>query len=142
MEPSHLSQSIQQLQSTPLDDLERQIARGERSDDLRAVLGEQLAAELEQMAQQGRAQVLSGEERPLVVVLPGIIGSSLLNVLGDVGTIWLNPLALIAGKLRYLQLDQAVAIIFCTPFIVAALGGPILGEWIRWRRWTAIGVGF
>jgi drug/metabolite transporter (DMT)-like permease len=44
--------------------------------------------------------------------------------------------------LRYLQLDQAVAIIFCTPFIVAALGGPILGEWIHWRRWTAIGVGF
>jgi drug/metabolite transporter (DMT)-like permease len=44
--------------------------------------------------------------------------------------------------LRYLQLDQAVAIIFCTPFIVAALGGPMLGEWIHWRRWTAIGVGF
>ena len=44
--------------------------------------------------------------------------------------------------LRYLQLDQAIAIIFCTPFIVAALGGPILGEWIHWRRWTAIGVGF
>jgi hypothetical protein len=32
--------------------------------------------------------------------------------------------------LRYLQLDEAVAIIFCTPFIVAALGGPMLGEWI------------
>src|SRR5207237_10005544 len=44
--------------------------------------------------------------------------------------------------LRYLQLDQAVSIIFCTPFIVAALGGPMLGEWIRWRRWTAIGIGF
>jgi drug/metabolite transporter (DMT)-like permease len=44
--------------------------------------------------------------------------------------------------LRYLQLDQAIAIIFSTPFIVAALGGPILGEWIRWRRWTAITVGF
>jgi drug/metabolite transporter (DMT)-like permease len=44
--------------------------------------------------------------------------------------------------LRYLQLDQVVAIIFCTPFIVAALGGPMLGEWIRWRRWTAITVGF
>ena len=40
--------------------------------------------------------------------------------------------------LRYLQLDEAVAIIFCTPFIVAVLGGPMLGEWIGWRRWTAI----
>lgn len=44
--------------------------------------------------------------------------------------------------LRYLQLDQAIAIIFSTPFIVAALGGPLLGEWIKWRRWTAIIVGF
>jgi drug/metabolite transporter (DMT)-like permease len=44
--------------------------------------------------------------------------------------------------LRYLQLDEAVSIIFCTPFIVAALGGPMLGEWIGWRRWTAIVVGF
>src|SRR5690349_4307881 len=44
--------------------------------------------------------------------------------------------------LRYLQLDQAIAIIFSTPFLVAALGGPILGEWVRWRRWTAITVGF
>jgi drug/metabolite transporter (DMT)-like permease len=44
--------------------------------------------------------------------------------------------------LRYLQLDEAVAIIFSTPFFVAALSGPILGEWVRWRRWTAIGVGF
>lgn len=44
--------------------------------------------------------------------------------------------------LRYLQLDEAIAFIFCTPFIVAALSGPILGEWIKWRRWTAITVGF
>ena len=46
------------------------------------------------------------------------------------------------SRLRYLQLDEAVSIIFCTPFIVAALGGPMLGEWIGWRRWTAIVVGF
>jgi drug/metabolite transporter (DMT)-like permease len=44
--------------------------------------------------------------------------------------------------LRYLQLDQTMAIAFCTPFLVAALGGPLLGEWIKWRRWTAITVGF
>jgi drug/metabolite transporter (DMT)-like permease len=34
------------------------------------------------------------------------------------------------------------AIIFSTPFMVALLGGPMLGEWIDWRRWTAIIVGF
>jgi drug/metabolite transporter (DMT)-like permease len=44
--------------------------------------------------------------------------------------------------LRYLQLDEAVALAFSTPFFVAALSGPILGEWVRWRRWTAVVVGF
>jgi drug/metabolite transporter (DMT)-like permease len=44
--------------------------------------------------------------------------------------------------LKYLQLDQALAIIFSTPFIVAILAGPMLGEWVGWRRWLAILVGF
>ena len=43
---------------------------------------------------------------------------------------------------RYLQLDQSLAILFSTPFLVAILAGPILGEWIGWRRWVAILVGF
>ena len=44
--------------------------------------------------------------------------------------------------LRYLQLDQTVSIIFATPFIITLLGGPLLGEWVGWRRWTAVLVGF
>jgi len=44
--------------------------------------------------------------------------------------------------LRYLQLDEALSILFSTPFIVAVLCGPLLGEWVGWRRWTAISVGF
>jgi drug/metabolite transporter (DMT)-like permease len=43
---------------------------------------------------------------------------------------------------RYLQLDQALSILFSTPFLVAILAGPFLGEWIGWRRWLAILVGF
>ena len=43
---------------------------------------------------------------------------------------------------RYLQLDEALAILFSTPFLVAIMAGPILGEWVGWRRWTAIAVGF
>ena len=39
---------------------------------------------------------------------------------------------------RYLQLDEALAILFSTPFLVAILAGPMLGEWVGWRRWTAI----
>lgn len=44
--------------------------------------------------------------------------------------------------LRYLQLDQSSVIAFTTPFFVALLAGPLLGEWIGWRRWMAILVGF
>jgi drug/metabolite transporter (DMT)-like permease len=61
------------------------------------------------------------------------IGRSILLLASTLG----NFLAL-----RYLQLDEAIAIIFSTPFFVAAMSGPILGEWVRWRRWTAITVGF
>jgi drug/metabolite transporter (DMT)-like permease len=44
--------------------------------------------------------------------------------------------------LRWLQLDQTTSILFGTPFLVAVLSGPILGEWVGWRRWCAILVGF
>lgn len=44
--------------------------------------------------------------------------------------------------LQYLQLDQTVSIMFATPFIVAILSGPFLGEWIGPRRWAAVIVGF
>jgi drug/metabolite transporter (DMT)-like permease len=44
--------------------------------------------------------------------------------------------------LRFLQLDQTASIMFTTPFLVAAFAGPLLGEWLDWRRWTAIIIGF
>jgi len=44
--------------------------------------------------------------------------------------------------LKYLRLDQTMTILFSTPFFVAVLSGPFLGEWVGWRRWTAIAVGF
>jgi drug/metabolite transporter (DMT)-like permease len=44
--------------------------------------------------------------------------------------------------LHYLQLDQTATIAFTAPFFIALLAGPLLGEWIHWRRWTAIIVGF
>lgn len=43
---------------------------------------------------------------------------------------------------RYLQLDEAMAILFSAPFLIAILAGPMLGEWVGWRRWIAILVGF
>ena len=55
-----------------------------------------------------------------------LLGSTVLNVVA----------------LRYLQLDQTVSILFSTPFLVAVLAGPLLGEWIGPRRWAAVSIGF
>ncbi|HET9717461.1 MAG TPA: DMT family transporter [Pseudolabrys sp.] len=55
-----------------------------------------------------------------------LVGSTALNFLG----------------LRWLQLDEALSIIFTFPFLVAIISGPVLGEWLGWRRWSAIGFGF
>ncbi|MEQ1652500.1 MAG: DMT family transporter [Hyphomicrobium sp.] len=43
---------------------------------------------------------------------------------------------------KYLRLDQTVAIAFLAPLVVAALAGPFLGEWVGWRRMLAILIGF
>lgn len=76
------------------------------------------------------------------VTTPGLLrtaqpGLQIVRSLLLVGSTALNFLAL-----RWLQLDEALSIIFTFPFIVAIAAGPMLGEWIGWRRWTAIGVGF
>lgn len=44
--------------------------------------------------------------------------------------------------LRSLRLDQTITIQFLAPLLVALLAGPILGEWVGWRRLIAIVVGF
>lgn len=44
--------------------------------------------------------------------------------------------------LQYLQLAETASIMFAGPIVVAALAGPLLGEWAGPRRWAAIGIGF
>jgi drug/metabolite transporter (DMT)-like permease len=44
--------------------------------------------------------------------------------------------------LQYLRLDQTVTVVFLAPLVVALLAGPLLGEWVGWRRLVAILVGF
>ena len=44
--------------------------------------------------------------------------------------------------LQHLRLDQTTTIFFLTPLTVALLAGPVLGEWVGWRRLIAILVGF
>jgi drug/metabolite transporter (DMT)-like permease len=43
---------------------------------------------------------------------------------------------------RYLRLDQTVTIAFMAPLVVAALAGPVLGEYVGWHRTLAIVTGF
>ncbi|MEX0368467.1 MAG: DMT family transporter [Ruegeria sp.] len=40
-----------------------------------------------------------------------------------------------------LGLIESLAVFICYPLLVAALSGPVLGEQVGWRRWSAIGVG-
>jgi drug/metabolite transporter (DMT)-like permease len=58
------------------------------------------------------------------------------------GVLLVASTALNFVALRWLQLDEALSIIFTFPFVVAIASGPMLGEWLGWRRWTAICVGF
>lgn len=44
--------------------------------------------------------------------------------------------------LQHLRLDQTVTVVFLAPLLVALLAGPLLGEWVGWRRLVAILVGF
>ncbi|WP_068086896.1 DMT family transporter [Polycladidibacter stylochi] len=49
---------------------------------------------------------------------------------------------LLCTALQYLQLAQTVSISFAAPFVIAAVSGPLLGEWCGPRRWAAIILGF
>jgi drug/metabolite transporter (DMT)-like permease len=42
----------------------------------------------------------------------------------------------------HLRLDQTATIMFLSPLLVAGLAGPLLNEWIGWRRMLAIATGF
>lgn len=41
-----------------------------------------------------------------------------------------------------LGLIESHAVFACYPLVIAALSGPVLGERVGWRRWTAICIGF
>ena len=76
------------------------------------------------------------------ITRPGMLVSARPGLQIARSTLLLGSTALNFFALKYLQLDQALTITFSTPFLVAALAGPVLGEWVGPRRWAAIGVGF
>jgi drug/metabolite transporter (DMT)-like permease len=73
---------------------------------------------------------------------PGMLVSARPGLQIARSTLLLGSTALNFFAIQFLQLDQALTIVFATPFLVAALAGPVLGEWVGPRRWAATGVGF
>jgi drug/metabolite transporter (DMT)-like permease len=73
---------------------------------------------------------------------PGLFDTRRTTLQLSRGLLLLGSTALNFVALLYLQLDQTAAIVFSTPFWVALLAGPILGERLGPRRWAAIVVGF
>ncbi|MEJ6393244.1 DMT family transporter [Gymnodinialimonas sp. 2305UL16-5] len=58
------------------------------------------------------------------------------------GALLATEICVMVGAFVLLGLVESHAIFTCYPLIVAALSGPILGEKVGWRRWSAIGIGF
>lgn len=58
------------------------------------------------------------------------------------GVLLVAEICLMVVAFVRLGLVESHAVFACYPLLVAALSGPVLGEKVGWRRWTAIGIGF
>jgi drug/metabolite transporter (DMT)-like permease len=58
------------------------------------------------------------------------------------GLLLAAEICVMVAAFTILGLVESHAVFACYPLLVAALSGPILGERVGWRRWSAIGVGF
>ena len=63
-------------------------------------------------------------------------------VQGFRGLLLAAEICVMVAAFTYLGLVESHAVFACYPLLVAALSGPVLGESVGWRRWTAIGIGF
>jgi drug/metabolite transporter (DMT)-like permease len=58
------------------------------------------------------------------------------------GTLLALEICAMVSAFVLLGLVESHAVFACYPLLIAALSGPVLGEQVGWRRWTAIGIGF
>ena len=58
------------------------------------------------------------------------------------GLLLVGEICVMVAAFTLLGLVESHAVFTCYPLLVAALSGPVLGEKVGWRRWSAIGVGF
>jgi len=78
--------------------------------------------------QAGGLRPAARSKRPLTQIFRGLLLAA---------EIWIAVLAF-----TLLGLTESHAVFAVYPLLIAALSGPILGERVGWRRWTAIGIGF
>ncbi len=78
--------------------------------------------------QKGSIQAAAATTQPFLQALRGALLS-------------LEIMVMVAGFV-YLGLVESHAVFAVYPLLIGALSGPVLGEKVGWRRWTAIGVGF
>ena len=78
--------------------------------------------------QAGGVRAATRSKRPLTQMFRGLLLSAEVCVM-------------VAGFVL-LGLVESHAVFAVYPLLVAALSGPVLGEKVGWRRWTAIGIGF
>jgi drug/metabolite transporter (DMT)-like permease len=81
--------------------------------------------------------IILHQHRSVLVLRSSFIKTHMLRSLFIVATTWT-----FFECLRYLELADAIAIAFAAPLFITAMSGPILGEKVGWRRWTAVVVGF
>lgn len=58
------------------------------------------------------------------------------------GVLLVTEICVMIVSFILLGLVESHAVFACYPLMVAALSGPVLGEKVGWRRWSAIAIGF
>lgn len=58
------------------------------------------------------------------------------------GLLLVAEICVMVAAFVLLGLVESHAVFACYPLLIAALSGPVLGEKVGWRRWSAIGIGF
>lgn len=76
----------------------------------------------------GSITKIARTEQPLLQILRGVL--------------LVTEICVMVTAFVYLGLVESLAVFAVYPLIVAALSGPILGEFVGWRRWVAIAFGF
>ncbi|GAB4558013.1 MAG: hypothetical protein Kow0047_02820 [Anaerolineae bacterium] len=97
---------LQAWSDSDLEELERGLLEGDS--DVEAFFGPQEAAEMRSLVTEATAPTRSATgPRPAVVILPGIMGSLLQSIQGLIDLLWINPVAILRGRVSLLEMDPS-----------------------------------